>query len=57
MVELWSNHKKKESDNGKFKKLPVFYTLGLVLILSRLPWANWFNQSFGIVFGNKFTKS
>ena len=39
----WSKHKKEESYNGKFKKIAVFYTLGLVLILSRLPWANWFN--------------
>ena len=39
----WSKHKKEESNNGKFKKIAVFYALGLVLILSRLPWANWFN--------------
>ena len=39
----WSKHKKEESNNGKFKKIAVFYTLGLILILSRLPWANWFN--------------
>ena len=39
----WSKHKKEESNNGKFKKIAVFDTLGLVLILSRLPWANWFN--------------
>lgn len=38
----WSKHKKEESNNGKFKKIAVFYTLGLLLILSRLPWANWF---------------
>ena len=39
----WSKHKKEESNNGKFKKIAVFYTIGLVLILARLPWANWFN--------------
>ena len=39
----WSKHKKEESNNGKFKKIAVFYILGLILILSRLPWANWFN--------------
>lgn len=39
----WSKHKKEESYNGKFKKIALFYSLGLVLILSRLPWANWFN--------------
>ena len=39
----WSKHKKEESNNGKFKKIAVFYTFGLILILSRLPWTNWFN--------------
>lgn len=37
----WSKHKKQESQNGKFKKIAVFYTLGLILILSRLPWSSW----------------
>lgn len=39
----WSKHKKEESNNGKFKKIAIFYTIGLVLILARLPWASWFN--------------
>ena len=39
----WSKYKKEESNNGKFKKIAVFYTLGLVLILSRLPWSSWLN--------------
>ena len=39
----WSKHKKEESYNGKFKKIAVFYTLGLLLILSRLPWSSWLN--------------
>jgi NADH:ubiquinone oxidoreductase subunit 2 (subunit N) len=39
----WSKHKKEESGNGKFKKIAVFYTLGFLLILSRIPWTNWFN--------------
>ncbi|WP_320813954.1 hypothetical protein [Flavobacterium sp.] len=39
----WSKHKKEESNNGKFKKIALFYTLGLIFILSKLPWANWFN--------------
>ena len=39
----WSKHKKEESNKGKFKKIAVFYTLGLVLILSRLPWSSWLN--------------
>ena len=37
----WSKHKKEESSNGKFKKIGIFYTLGLLLILSRIPWTNW----------------
>jgi NADH:ubiquinone oxidoreductase subunit 2 (subunit N) len=37
----WSKHKKQESQNGKFKKITVFYALGLILILSRLPWSTW----------------
>jgi NADH:ubiquinone oxidoreductase subunit 2 (subunit N) len=39
----WSKHKKEESNNGKFKKIAIFYTLGLVLILLRLPWSSWLN--------------
>lgn len=37
----WSKHKKEESSNGKFKKIGIFYGLGLLLILSRIPWSNW----------------
>lgn len=37
----WSKHKKEESSNGKFKKIGIFYALGLLLILSRIPWSNW----------------
>ncbi len=37
----WSKHKKEESSNGKFKKIGIFFTLGLLLILSRIPWTNW----------------
>ena len=39
----WSKHKKEESNNGKFKKIAIFYTIGLILLLSMIPWANWFN--------------
>lgn len=39
----WSKHKKEESNNGKFKKIAVFYTIGLILLLSMIPWTNWFN--------------
>lgn len=37
----WSKHKKQESHNGKFKKIAVMYALGLILILSRIPWTTW----------------
>lgn len=37
----WSKHKKEESSNGKFKKIGIFFALGLLLILSRIPWSNW----------------
>lgn len=37
----WSSHKKKTDDTSKFKSFAVFYTLGLILILSRIPWSNW----------------
>jgi NADH:ubiquinone oxidoreductase subunit 2 (subunit N) len=39
----WSKHKKEESNNGKFKKIALFYALGLILILSRIPWTSWLN--------------
>lgn len=37
----WSKHKKQESHNGKFKKIALFYGLGLFLILLRIPWSTW----------------
>lgn len=37
----WSRHKKQASDNGKFKSIGVFYTIGLLLLLSRIPWSAW----------------
>lgn len=39
----WSRHKKFMEGNRKFKSIAIFYGLGLVLILSRIPWAQWFN--------------
>lgn len=39
----WSRHKKFLEGNLKFKSIAVFYGLGLLLILSRIPWNNWFN--------------
>ncbi|WP_339661253.1 hypothetical protein [uncultured Polaribacter sp.] len=37
----WSKHKKKTEDAAKFKTFVIFYGLGLLLILSRIPWSNW----------------
>lgn len=38
----WSKHKKVEGVL-KFRKILFFYTLGLLFILSRIPWSSWFN--------------
>ena len=38
----WSKHKKQMTSKGKFSKIGVFYSLGLILILSRIPWNLWF---------------
>jgi len=39
----WSRHKKFMEGKKKFKSIAIFYGLGLVLILSRIPWTQWFN--------------
>ncbi len=39
----WSRHKKFMDGKPKFKSIAIFYGLGLILILSRIPWNNWFN--------------
>jgi uncharacterized BrkB/YihY/UPF0761 family membrane protein len=38
----YSKHKKKLVSKPKFKMLAIFYTLALVLMLSRIPWSQWF---------------
>lgn len=38
----WSKHKKKTTDHGKFKTIAIFYGIALLLILSRIPWNQWF---------------
>lgn len=38
----YSKHKKKLTSQPKFKTLAIFYTIGLILLLSRIPWAQWF---------------
>ncbi|WP_411029109.1 hypothetical protein [Spongiimicrobium sp. 3-5] len=39
----WSRHKKFMEGSKKFKSIAIFYGLGLLLILSRIPWGPWFN--------------
>jgi len=36
----WSSHKRAD-ESKKFKKIAVFYALGLILLLSRIPWQTW----------------
>lgn len=38
----WSKHKR-ALDAGKFKSIALFYSLGLLLLLSRIPWQTWFS--------------
>ncbi len=40
----WSKHKKQATDDGKFKKIAIFYGIALLLVLSRIPWSQWFNM-------------
>jgi NADH:ubiquinone oxidoreductase subunit 2 (subunit N) len=38
----WSRHKKAETNEAKFKSIALFYSIGLALILTRIPWNLWF---------------
>lgn len=38
----WVKHKKLTTSESKFKTFSIYYTLGLLLILSRIPWNLWF---------------
>lgn len=38
----YSKHKKKIVSHGKFKMLAIFYTLTFIVVLSRIPWSQWF---------------
>ena len=38
----WVKHKKLTTSESKFKTFSIYYGLGLVLILSRIPWELWF---------------
>ncbi|OZV70985.1 hypothetical protein [Winogradskyella aurantia] len=37
----YSKHKKKLVSKAKFKKLALFYTLSLILVLAKIPWNLW----------------
>lgn len=37
----WSKHKKAATSEAKFKSISWFYAIGLVLVLSRIPWNLW----------------
>ncbi|KJD31692.1 hypothetical protein PK35_13100 [Tamlana nanhaiensis] len=37
----YSKHKKKLTSKSKFKLIAIFYSIGLVLLLSRIPWSMW----------------
>lgn len=39
----FSKHKKKAASAAKFKTIMIFYIIGLVLLLSRIPWDVWPN--------------
>lgn len=39
----YSKHKKKLVSGPKFKALTIFYSIALILMLSRIPWAQWFD--------------
>ncbi len=40
----WSKHKKATTSEAKFKAISVFYGLGLLLILVRIPWSLWLKK-------------
>jgi hypothetical protein len=37
----YSKHKKKLTSKAKIKPIAIFYTIGLLLLLSRIPWNTW----------------
>jgi hypothetical protein len=37
----WSKHKKVAENKSKFKNISIFYGLGLLFILSKIPWSSW----------------
>ena len=37
----WSMHKRQSLSAKKFLRIGLFYSIGLLLLLSRIPWSNW----------------
>lgn len=37
----WSLHKRQTEDRKKFSRIGIFYLIGLLLLLSRIPWDAW----------------
>lgn len=37
----WSMHKRQTLSSKKFMRIGLFYSLGLLLLLSRIPWDSW----------------
>ena len=37
----WSMHKRQAESGKRFLRIGLFYLLGLVLLLSRIPWSEW----------------
>ena len=37
----WSLHKRQSDPGKKFLRIGIFYGLGLILLLSRIPWDSW----------------
>jgi hypothetical protein len=37
----WSLHKRQSDSEKKFLRIGLFYSFGLLLLLSRIPWNNW----------------
>jgi heme A synthase len=40
----FSKHKKKATSIEKYKTIAIFYGIALILILSRIPWTQWFSN-------------
>jgi hypothetical protein len=38
----WSKHKISETNTAKFRSIAVYYGIGLLLILTLIPWKRWF---------------